>query len=75
MIQGEMRGIIIKWILNIVWRCGLDSYGSEHRLVARSYEYGNKHFGSIKGEEFLDWLIDYYFLKEESAPRNELAVS
>jgi hypothetical protein len=30
-------------------------------------EHGNEHSGSIKGGEFLDWLVDYKLLKKDSA--------
>jgi hypothetical protein len=34
--------------------------------VAAFCEHGNESFGSIKGEEFLDLLSDYSFLKKDS---------
>jgi hypothetical protein len=34
--------------------CGLDVSGSESGPAAGSCEHGNKPFGFIKGEEFLD---------------------
>jgi hypothetical protein len=36
--------------------------------VAGSWEYGNEPLGSIKGEEFLEYLSDYKLLKKDSAP-------
>jgi len=35
--------------------------------LARSWEHGNEPVGSIKGEEFLDSLSDYWLLKKDSA--------
>jgi hypothetical protein len=34
--------------------------------VADSYEYGNEPLGSIQGKEFLDYLSNYYILKDFS---------
>jgi hypothetical protein len=34
--------------------CGMDSFGSGWGLVAGCCEYGNEHFGYIKGREFHD---------------------
>jgi hypothetical protein len=48
---------IIKWLLNIVWSCGLDT-DQWPRLMNTAV-----NFVSIKGGEFLDRLVDYYFLK------------
>jgi hypothetical protein len=31
-------------------------------------EQRNEPSGSIRGEEFLDWLSDYQLLKKDSAP-------
>jgi hypothetical protein len=36
--------------------------------VADSCEHDNEPSGSIKGEEFLEYLSDYQFLKKDSAP-------
>jgi hypothetical protein len=33
--------IILKWILNAVGKCGLDSYRSGQGLVTGSFEHGN----------------------------------
>jgi hypothetical protein len=35
--------------------------------VAGSYEHGNKASGSIKGEEFLNWLSDCQLLRKDCA--------
>jgi hypothetical protein len=35
--------------------------------VASSCEYGNEPSGSIKGEEFLDYMSDCQLLKRDSA--------
>jgi hypothetical protein len=42
-----------------VGRRGLDSSGSRQGPVAGCCEDGNEPAGSIKGEEFLDWLSGY----------------
>lgn len=36
-----------------------------YRLVAPCLKHGNKPFGSIKGTEFHDYLIEYYILKKD----------
>jgi hypothetical protein len=36
--------------------------------VAGSYGYGNEPSGYIKGDEYLEWQSDYYFLEKGSAP-------
>jgi hypothetical protein len=51
-------------------RCGLDSSGSGHGPVVVSYEHGEKPSGSINGEKFLNYLIDYQLLKRDSVPRS-----
>jgi len=33
-----------------------------------SCEHANETLGSIKGDEFLDWLFDFYLLKKDSDP-------
>jgi hypothetical protein len=44
---------------NRVGRCELDSSGSGQGPVAGCCEHGNELPGSIKCEEYLDWLNDY----------------
>jgi hypothetical protein len=36
--------------------CLLDASGSGHGPVTGYYEHGSEPSGSIKGEEFFDWL-------------------
>jgi hypothetical protein len=38
--------------------------------VAGSCEHGNEDSGSIKGGEFLNWLNDCWFLKNDFNPWN-----
>jgi hypothetical protein len=38
--------------------------------VAGSCEHGNEHYGSTKGEEFIDQLADCRFLNKDAAPRS-----
>jgi hypothetical protein len=51
----------------MVGSCGI--YLSGSISVAGSFEHCNEPLGSIKGEELLDWLTDYYIVKD-SAPCN-----
>jgi len=37
-------------------------------------EHGNEPWGSIKGEEFFDWLIGCWLLKKDSAPWSWLVI-
>jgi hypothetical protein len=46
-----------------VGKCGLDSSGTGCGPVAGSCEHDNEPSGSIKAEEFLDYLSDYYLVK------------
>jgi hypothetical protein len=39
-----------------------------------SCEYSNELLGSIKGKEFVDYLGDYYFLKD-STPWSQSVIS
>lgn len=41
----------------------MDSLGSGQGLMVGSCGYGNKLSGSIKGEQFLDYLIKYFHEK------------
>jgi len=41
-----------------VGRCGLDASGSRQRPVVGCCEQSDEPSGSIKGEEFLDYLSD-----------------
>jgi hypothetical protein len=47
----------------------LHESGSGQGPVAGRYEDGSEILGSIKGEKFLDWLSDCWFLKKDSPPR------
>jgi hypothetical protein len=49
---------------------GLESTGSGYGKVAGSCGYGNDPSGSIKTGEYLDYLTDFLFLKNDSAPWN-----
>jgi len=55
-----------------VWVCGLDSSDSGYGPVPVCCEHGTETWGSIKGGEFLDWLINCQLLKKDSAPRLKL---
>jgi hypothetical protein len=50
---GKERGIILKWILNWVQWCGVESSGSGQGLAVGYCKYGNETLDSIKGTEFL----------------------
>jgi hypothetical protein len=39
-------------------------------ISVRFCKHGNETYGSTKGGEFLDWLIDYQLLKKDSASCN-----
>jgi hypothetical protein len=43
----------------IIGSCGLDSSGSEYGPSVGSRERGDELSGSIKGEEFIDWMSDF----------------
>jgi hypothetical protein len=58
---------------NLSEKFHIDSYLSGWRTVTGSYDHGNKLSGSIKGEEFLDYLSDYQLLKD-SAQSSQLIV-
>jgi hypothetical protein len=47
-------GIILKFILNCLWKCRMDSFGSEQGPVVGSCELSNEPSGYIKVGEFLD---------------------
>jgi hypothetical protein len=47
-----------------VERCGLDACDSEQGPVVGCCENVNELSGSIKGGKFLDYLSDYYHLKD-----------
>jgi hypothetical protein len=49
-----------------VGTCGLDSSGVGRGPVAGSCVPSNEPSGSIKGEEFFDWLSDCQLLKKDS---------
>lgn len=51
--------------LKIGLQCWLDSNGSEQVRVTGSCEYGNEHFSSINGWEFLGQFSSYQFLKKD----------
>jgi hypothetical protein len=52
---GAGEGIIrMKFKINSVFGCGLDSSGSGWKPVAGCCEDGNKPFRSVMGREFLD---------------------
>jgi hypothetical protein len=44
--------------------CGMDSFGSRQGPVTDSCEHGNELSGSIKREEFLEWMSDYWPRKQ-----------
>jgi len=56
--SGVDGRIILRWIFRKwdVWKYGLDRAGSGQGQVAGTCECGNEPSGSIKCEEFLDWL-------------------
>ena len=47
---------------------GLDRAGSGQGQVAGTCESGNDSSGSVKSEEFLDWLQSGQLLKKRSDP-------
>jgi hypothetical protein len=66
--------IILEWIWgNSVGRYGLDACGSGWVAVTGSCSYGNEPSGSIRGGRFLEWVTNYYLLKD-SAPWNPLVL-
>jgi hypothetical protein len=69
--EPERRSVVSyrqRWEDNITneMGCGLDSSGPGQCTVAGPCELS----GTIKGEEFLDELVDYQFLKEDLPSRN-----
>jgi hypothetical protein len=58
--------IILKWIFGY----GLNSSDSGQGPVAGFCEHGNEPFGSVKGEQLLDWLNDCQLLMKDSLPWN-----
>jgi hypothetical protein len=55
--------IILKWILNRMGGCGVDSCGSGFEAMVGSCEFGKEPFGFKRCREFLEWLRNYNFLK------------
>jgi hypothetical protein len=51
-----------------VGRYRLDASCSVQGSVGGSCEHGNEPSGSIEGGEFIDWLNDCWFFKEDSTP-------
>jgi hypothetical protein len=43
----------------IVWRCGMDWFGSEYGPAASSCEHGNEPSGSVTGENFFEQLNNH----------------
>ena len=50
-----------------MWFYGVDRAGSGQGQVMATFECGNELSGSIKCEEFIDWLRTGQFLKKDSA--------
>jgi hypothetical protein len=50
--------IILKWILNRVRGCRLNSTGLGYSLMVGSCKHGNEPLGSIKSEKLIDQLSD-----------------
>jgi hypothetical protein len=58
---AEDESILLKCILNRMWRCELDSSDSESGLMAGNCEYGNDLSRSVKVWEFFDQLSNFSF--------------
>ena len=52
-----------------MWEYGLDRVGSGYVQVEGTWECCKEHSGSIKCEEFLDYLKTGSLLKKDTAPR------
>jgi hypothetical protein len=52
-VPGVHESIILKLAFKNMTGCELDSIASGERLVAGSYEHGNKFVGYIKARNFL----------------------
>jgi hypothetical protein len=55
-------------LMEILFQSRLDSSGSGQGPVASSYQQGNEPSGSIKGQRFIDQLVDCQLLKKDSSP-------
>ena len=51
-----------------MWGYGLDQTLSGQEQVAGTCECGNEHSGSMKCEEFVDWMETDQLLKKDYAP-------
>ena len=58
-----------------MWVYGLDWAGPGQRQVAYAYECGNEPSGSVKCDEFLDYLQTRQLLMKDSAPWSKYGVS
>jgi hypothetical protein len=47
----------------------MNSCSSEQEQMVGSCEHSNECMGSIKCREFLEWLKNYWFINQYSAPR------